>query len=45
MSTTDQVRAILGGTQRAYRAEPAYRERPDVFKPQPSTVEVWVRIR
>ena len=31
MSTTDQVRAILGGTQRAYRAEPAYRERPDVF--------------
>ena len=22
---------ILGGTQRAYRAEPAYRERPDVF--------------
>lgn len=31
MSTTDQVRVILGGTQRAYRAEPAYRERPDVF--------------
>ncbi len=31
MSTTDQVRAILGGTLRAYRAEPGYRERPDVF--------------
>lgn len=31
MSTTEQVRAILGGTVGAYRAEPAYRERPDVF--------------
>ncbi len=31
MSTTDQVRAILGGTAGAYRAEPGYRERPDVF--------------
>src|SRR6476619_3083592 len=30
MSTSDQVRAILGGTIQAYRAEPAYRERPDV---------------
>ncbi|TGD89202.1 Isoniazid-inducible protein iniC [Mycolicibacterium sp. CH28] len=31
MSTSDQVRAILGGTRRAYQAEPGYRERPDVF--------------
>ena len=31
MSTSDQVRAILAGTRRAYQAEPAYRERPDVF--------------
>jgi hypothetical protein len=31
MSTSDQVRAILGGTIRAYQGEPAYRERPDVF--------------
>lgn len=31
MSTSEQVRAILGGTLRAYQAEPAYRERPDVF--------------
>ena len=30
MSTSDQVRAILGGTIQAYRADPAYRERPDV---------------
>jgi replication fork clamp-binding protein CrfC len=31
MSTSDQVRAILGGTRRAYQGEPAYRERPDVW--------------
>ncbi|BBX10338.1 dynamin-like GTPase family protein [Mycolicibacterium aichiense] len=31
MSTSDQVRAILSGTRRAYQGEPAYRERPDVF--------------
>ncbi len=31
MSTIDQVRAILGGTRRAYRADPAYRRRDDVF--------------
>ncbi len=31
MSTSDQVRAILGGTIQAYRGEPAYRERPDIF--------------
>jgi len=31
MSTSDRVRAILGGTVRAYQAEPGYRERPDVF--------------
>ncbi|MGA7049709.1 MAG: isoniazid-induced dynamin-like GTPase IniC [Mycobacterium sp.] len=31
MSTSDQVRAILGGTVQAYRGEPAYRERQDVF--------------
>jgi replication fork clamp-binding protein CrfC len=30
MSTSDQVRAILGATVQAYRAEPAYRDRPDV---------------
>lgn len=30
MSTSDQVRAILRGTVRAYRTEPAYRDRPDV---------------
>ena len=30
MSTSDHVRAILGGTIQAYRARPAYRERPDV---------------
>ena len=31
MSTSDQVRAILGGTVRAYQGEPAYRQRADVF--------------
>ncbi|HET7074323.1 MAG TPA: isoniazid-induced dynamin-like GTPase IniC [Mycobacterium sp.] len=31
MSTSDQVRAILGGTIRAYRSEPEYRQRADVF--------------
>jgi replication fork clamp-binding protein CrfC len=31
VSTSDQVRAILGGTIQAYRGEPAYRQRPDVF--------------
>jgi replication fork clamp-binding protein CrfC len=30
MSTSDQVRAILGGTIQAYRNDPAYRNRPDV---------------
>ncbi|TPG29802.1 dynamin-like GTPase family protein [Mycolicibacterium hodleri] len=30
MSTSDRVRAILGGTVQAYRSDPAYRERPDV---------------
>ncbi|MGV0836254.1 dynamin family protein [Mycolicibacterium thermoresistibile] len=30
MSTSDRVRAILGGTIAAYRADAAYRERPDV---------------
>jgi replication fork clamp-binding protein CrfC len=30
MSTSDRVRAILGGTIQAYRSDPAYRERPDV---------------
>jgi replication fork clamp-binding protein CrfC len=30
MSTSDRVRAILGGTIQAYRADPAYRQRPDV---------------
>jgi replication fork clamp-binding protein CrfC len=31
VSTSDQVRAILSGTIQAYRGEPAYRQRPDVF--------------
>ncbi|MCV7320584.1 dynamin-like GTPase family protein [Mycolicibacterium confluentis] len=31
MSTSDQVRAILGGAIRAYQGEPAYRQRSDVF--------------
>ena len=31
MSTSDQVRAILGGTIKAYRGEPSYSQRPDVF--------------
>jgi replication fork clamp-binding protein CrfC len=30
MSTSDQVRAILGGTIQAYRNDPAYQHRPDV---------------
>ena len=30
MSTSDQVRAILGGTVRAYQADPRYRHRADV---------------
>ncbi|KUI28669.1 Isoniazid-inducible protein iniC [Mycobacterium sp. IS-1496] len=30
MSTSDHVRAILGGTIAAYRDDPAYRQRPDV---------------
>jgi replication fork clamp-binding protein CrfC len=30
MSTSDRVRAILGGTIAAYRSDPVYRERPDV---------------
>lgn len=30
MSTSDQVRAILGGTINAYRADPVYRRRADV---------------
>src|SRR4051812_31961464 len=30
MSTSDRVRAILGGTIQAYRSDPGYRERPDV---------------
>src|SRR4030088_2596851 len=30
MSTSDQVRAIPGGTIQAYRNDPAYRQRPDV---------------
>jgi len=30
MSTSDHVRAILGGTIAAYRADPAYRHRPEV---------------
>lgn len=31
MSTSDRVRAILGGTIEAYRGEPAFRQRPEVF--------------
>lgn len=31
MSTSDRVRAILGGTIQAYRSEPAFRNRPEVF--------------
>jgi replication fork clamp-binding protein CrfC len=31
MSTSDQVRAILGGTIQAYRSDPVYRHRPDVL--------------
>lgn len=31
MSTSDQVRTILGGAIEAYRGEPAYRGRQDVF--------------
>lgn len=31
MSTSDQVRAILSGAMRAYRIDPAYRQRPEVF--------------
>ena len=31
MSTSDRVRAILGGTIQAYRGEPAYQHRPEVF--------------
>lgn len=30
MSTSDQVRAILGGTIRAYQRDPSFRQRPDV---------------
>ncbi|MDZ4266006.1 MAG: dynamin-like GTPase family protein [Mycobacterium sp.] len=30
MSTSDHVRAILGGTIAAYRTDPTYRQRPDV---------------
>jgi hypothetical protein len=30
MSTSDQVRAILGGTMRAYAADPNFRDRPDI---------------
>lgn len=30
MSTSDRVRAILGGTVQAYRSDPAYRQRADV---------------
>src|SRR4029079_3528783 len=30
MSTSEQVRAILGGTIQAYRNDPAYQQRPDV---------------
>lgn len=30
MSTSDHVRAILGGTIQAYRADPRYAQRPDV---------------
>ncbi|SPM33219.1 isoniazid inducible protein IniC, partial [Mycobacterium rhizamassiliense] len=31
VSTSDRVRAILGGTIEAYRGEPAFRQRPEVF--------------
>jgi replication fork clamp-binding protein CrfC len=31
VSTSDRVRAILGGTVQAYRGEPAFRNRPEVF--------------
>ncbi|WP_135451955.1 dynamin-like GTPase family protein [Mycobacterium sp. DL99] len=31
MSTADQVRSILSGTIKAYRGDPAYRNRPDVY--------------
>lgn len=31
MNTSDQVRAILGGTIRAYRDEPGFNRRPEVF--------------
>jgi replication fork clamp-binding protein CrfC len=31
VSTSDRVRAILGGTIQAYRSEPAFRQRPEVF--------------
>ena len=31
MSTSDRVRAILGGTIQAYRGEPNYRQRADIF--------------
>ena len=31
MGTSDQVRAILGGTLRAYQDDPAYQRRADVF--------------
>ncbi|MEE6135622.1 isoniazid-induced dynamin-like GTPase IniC [Mycobacterium sp. 050128] len=31
MTTSDRVRAILGGTIQAYRGEPAFRNRPEVF--------------
>ncbi len=31
MSTSDRVRAILGGTVAAYRSDPAYRDRPDLL--------------
>ncbi|SOX51855.1 Isoniazid-inducible protein iniC, partial [Mycobacterium ahvazicum] len=31
VSTSDRVRAILGGTIQAYRGEPAFRNRPEVF--------------
>ena len=31
MSTTDQVRGILGGTVRVYRSDPRYANRPDVL--------------
>ena len=31
MSTSDHVRAILGGTISAYRSDPRYANRPDVY--------------